>query len=50
MIKIDGKSAADVAKEIDLPVRTVEQLLEEALRDLRDQLGPGFASDIRGEA
>ena len=46
MIKIDGKSAANVAKEIDLPVRTVKKLLEEALLDLRDQLEPGFAFDF----
>jgi len=46
MVKLYGKSIAGVAKEIDLPVWTVEELLDEALLDLRDQLGPGFVSDI----
>ena len=46
MVKIEGKSVASVAREIDLPVWTVERLLEEALSDLRDQFGSEFAYDI----
>jgi DNA-directed RNA polymerase specialized sigma24 family protein len=44
MVKIDGRSVASVAEETDLPVRTVEHLLEAALLDLRDQFGGGSAS------
>jgi len=41
MVMIDGKSVSNVASEIDLPVWRVQELLEEALDNLRDQFGSG---------
>ena len=37
-IKMDGKSTTSVAKEIDLPIWTVQRLLNEALHELKDHL------------